>query len=449
MGKVDSRKRLQEYVAEFERFRSLVEELPIGILAVFDRNARLLTANDALTRLLGVDSIDEIRNQPADSLFKGRCPALAEVIGQTRDTGEPVVNYTIEVDGDSPTVYLVNTTIPEDERAIVLFMNDITQTTRLERIVRVTQRYGELVGKSRAMRNLRRQIENSASYDVSVVLCGETGTGKELAARAIHRQSPRRKAPFVAVNCGALPKDLVESQLFGHVKGAYTGAVADRPGRFRRADGGTIFLDEVATLTPEIQVKLLRVLGERIVEPVGGDGPVEVDVRVIAASNQDLTELVNEGTFREDLLYRLKVVQIDIPPLRERRGDISLLTEHFIDRLNHLHDTRLLGLTPAAKTALQRHDWPGNVRELENTLEHAMVMAEGPLVDVDDLPPEVRSGERSSGGAVAGGEPERIRRALRATNGNRSAAADQLGMHRTTLWRKMREFGIDKSYGKP
>lgn len=443
--------RLGGYVQKFNDLRNLFDDLPIGIILLFDRDATLLAANNAVSELVG-SPLDDLIDKKAADIFADRCPVLPDVVDQTLKTKSSVINYTIEVSGDPNATYLVNSSFIDDadgKQEIVLLLNDITETTHLERISRITQRHGELLGSSKAMRDLRKNVENCAGYDVSVVLIGETGTGKELAARSIHRRGARAEAPFVPVNCGAIPRELVESQLFGHVKGAFTSAVSERKGRFRQADGGTLFLDEVSTLPAEAQVKLLRALAEQVIEPVGSDKPVPVDVRVIAASNEDLAELIEKGTFREDLYYRLKVVQIDLPPLRDRKQDIPTLTDYFLARANHAHGAHALGLAPRAKVALQEYHWPGNVRELENAVEHALVMSEGPLIDYEDLPPEITDtyDSRLTEGEME--EPERLREALRTAEGNRSLAAELLDMHRTTLWRKMREHGIDKNFGKP
>jgi len=319
-----------------------------------------------------------------------------------------------------------------------------------------------IVGQSEAMRELFDLIEKVSRTDSTVLISGESGTGKELVARAIHYKSPRRSRPLVAVNCAALPEELLESELFGHVRGAFTGAVRDRRGRFELADRGTIFLDEVSEMSPALQVKLLRVLQEREFERVGDTRTVRVDIRVIAATNQDLEELVRQGRFREDLYYRLNVIPIHIPPLRERKSDIPLLLLHFLKAFNALRGGRVEGFSPEAMNLLMEYDWPGNVRELENLVERLVVLKGEGMVRPEDLPEKIREGElipSQRGGekgtlnlsrAVSEFEKRLIIDALRKANGVKSEAARLLGIKRTTLLEKMKrqkiEYPISEAY---
>ncbi|RLA78015.1 MAG: sigma-54-dependent Fis family transcriptional regulator [Deltaproteobacteria bacterium] len=312
-----------------------------------------------------------------------------------------------------------------------------------------------IVGQSEAMRELFDLIEKVSRTDSTVLISGESGTGKELVARAIHYKSPRRSRPLVAVNCAALPEELLESELFGHVRGAFTGAVRDRRGRFELADRGTIFLDEVSEMSPALQVKLLRVLQEREFERVGDTRTVRVDIRVIAATNQDLEELVRQGRFREDLYYRLNVIPIHIPPLRERKSDIPLLLLHFLKAFNALRGGRVEGFSPEAMNLLMEYDWPGNVRELENLVERLVVLKGEGMVRPEDLPEKIREGElipSQRGGekgtlnlsrAVSEFEKRLIIDALRKANGVKSEAARLLGIKRTTLLEKMKRQKIE------
>ncbi|RLA87514.1 MAG: sigma-54-dependent Fis family transcriptional regulator [Deltaproteobacteria bacterium] len=312
-----------------------------------------------------------------------------------------------------------------------------------------------IVGQSEAMRELFDFIEKVSRTDSTVLITGESGTGKELVARAIHYKSPRRSKPLVAVNCAALPEELLESELFGHVRGAFTGAVRDRKGRFELADRGTIFLDEVSEMSSALQVKLLRVLQEREFERVGDTRTVRVDIRVIAATNQDLEELVKQGRFREDLYYRLNVIPIHIPPLRERKSDIPLLLLHFLKAFNALRGGRVEGFSPEAMNLLMEYDWPGNVRELENLVERLVVLKGEGIVRPEDLPEKIRKGELipSQRGeekgtlnlsrAVSEFEKQLIIDALRKANGVKSEAARLLGIKRTTLLEKMKRQKIE------
>ena len=306
-----------------------------------------------------------------------------------------------------------------------------------------------LVGASLAMRAVQKTIGLLADGEATVLITGETGTGKEVVARAIHRHGRRRGHAFVAVNCAAIPSELLESQLFGHLRGAFTGAVADRPGAFREADGGTLFLDEIGDMPAAMQAKLLRVLQERVVQPVGGR-PVPVDVRIVAASHRDLAAMVREGGFREDLFYRLGVVPLPLPPLRERLADILPLAEHFLS----LEAGPPRRLSPSAASLLLSHPWPGNVRELQNAMQRVTALVRRPLIDAADLgflglsqaataPVDWLSGTLDE--AVARLEAAMIRRALTLSGGNRSEAARSLGIHRQLLHAKLRRQGPEPS----
>jgi DNA-binding NtrC family response regulator len=301
--------------------------------------------------------------------------------------------------------------------------------------------------------------EAVADSRTTVLMTGESGTGKSLLARAIHHRSPRRDKPFVEVSCGALPETLLESELFGHVKGAFTGAIADKPGRFLAADGGTLFLDEINSASPAMQVKLLRMLQERCFEPVGSTETKHVDVRVVLASNVDLAELVAAQKFRQDLYYRINVVTIRLPSLRERLGDIPLLAGNFLRQFCKESGREVLGFSDAAVAALQRYDWPGNVRELENAIERAVVLCRRPQIDVEDLPEVFQSSPmKMAATAVAADIPESpmplelalqgperriIEAALKRNAWNRQATASELNINRTTLYKKMRKYQLD------
>ena len=312
----------------------------------------------------------------------------------------------------------------------------------------IDKRYGleNFIGESPAMTHVLETIRQVAPSRATVLISGESGTGKELAAHAIHRLSPRHKGPFVAVHCAALSPQLLESELFGHEKGAFTGAGERRIGRFEQAAGGTLFLDEIGEIDAATQVKILRVLGERVFERVGGNKTIPADVRLLAATNRDLGKMVSEGKFREDLFFRLNVVQLHLPPLRDRREDIPLLAVHFLRESAKENDKPFRELTSDAMKALVSYDWPGNVRELRAAIEHGVVMAGGPKITLRDLPAAVRAA--STDAAVPRGplplnlgetELSLIRRALAECKGNRTLAAAKLGISRRTLHRKLRE----------
>jgi two-component system response regulator AtoC len=327
---------------------------------------------------------------------------------------------------------------------------------RLRQQAEDADRLGDMLVHSDGMREVARMVRKVAGYKTTVLVLGESGVGKELVSRALHSGSPRADGPFVAVNCGAIPEALLESELFGHVKGAFTDALADKRGLFEEAQGGTLFLDEIGELPAPLQVKLLRALQEEEIRRVGGTRPIRIDARVVAATSRDLAEMVAEGTFRSDLYYRLEVMPIHIPPLRERREDIGPLVEHFVERTNARLGTSLSGVSSPALEVLLAYDWPGNVRELENTIEHAAVMAEGPWVDVDALPERTRRRDVSRGGLTldvpsddlsvkrAGRvlERELILRALEKTGGNRTHAAKLLDLSHRALLYKIKDFGL-------
>jgi two-component system nitrogen regulation response regulator NtrX len=310
-----------------------------------------------------------------------------------------------------------------------------------------------MVGESRSMRQLREQIAMAAPTNGRVLIFGENGTGKELVARSVHMLSRRRQGPFVEVNCAAIPEELIESELFGHVRGAFTGAVADRRGKFEIADGGTLFLDEIADMSLKTQAKVLRVLQEQVVDRVGGASSVKVDVRVIAATNKDLLAEIRAGRFREDLFFRLNVIPIFVPPLREREDDIPLLADHFMRQLSREYGRRPKTIDPAAMAVLRRHTWPGNVRELRNVLERLMIMVPGDVVRPEHLNLPVAAGPDAPAAAPDGPivplavarerfEREYILRALAAQQGNMSRTAELLGLERSNLYRKMKAYGL-------
>jgi len=301
----------------------------------------------------------------------------------------------------------------------------------------------EMVGSSRAMRAVFDVIERVAPLDVSVLVTGESGTGKELVARAIHRNGPRAEGQLVAVNCAAIPGNLIESELFGHEKGAFTGAGARRQGRFEVASGGTLFLDEIAELPTESQAKLLRVLEEKKVTRVGGTEPVDVDVRIVAATNHDLRAEVEAGRFRQDLLFRLEVVRVEMPALRDRSSDIPELAEFFLERYRSKADRRVANFTDEAMAKLVSHAWPGNIRELKNIIERAVILGSGSDIRADDilLPADAPHGEAGFE-TLAGVERRHIERAMALADGNKKRAAEMLGIPRSSLYDRLKEYGL-------
>ena len=327
-----------------------------------------------------------------------------------------------------------------------LLLRDLRRENEALREAIESRRYGELVGAGPSMREVYRRIEKVAPTDVTVLVQGETGTGKELVAREIHRRSARATGPFVAVNCAAIPEGLLESELFGHVRGAFTGAVANRPGRFQAASGGTLFLDEIGEMPPSLQVKLLRAIQERVVQRVGDSRPEPVDIRVVGATNRNLEDEVRAGRFREDLYYRLHVVTITLPPLRERGDDVTVLARWFLQRYAAEFESRARGFAPGAMAALRHHPWPGNIRELENRVKKAAVLADGPLVGAEDLDLRVDAIDATLplADAIEDFRKRYISDILDRNGGNRTKTAKDLDVDPRTIFRHLEKLESER-----
>lgn len=327
----------------------------------------------------------------------------------------------------------------------------------LRQQLRGKYKFDNIIGNSMPMQQVFSRMEKVINTDSTILILGASGTGKELVAKAIHYNSPRKNKPFIAINCGAIPADLLESELFGHVKGAFTSAVVDKPGKFEVANGGTIFLDEIGTMPPQLQMKLLRVLQEHEFERVGSSKKIKLDIRLISATNSDLVEEIRKGTFREDLYYRLNVIPISLPPLKERRGDIPLLANFFLEKICRELDRPRMSISAEAMTAIESYEWPGNVREMENLIERTVTLTDGTLIKPADLPPDISqhvqnfpvlSPQISPEGTdmnrvIADIEQQMIRQALELGNGVKARAAALLGINRTTLVEKIKRLGMD------
>ena len=353
-------------------------------------------------------------------------------------------------------------TKPLDLQAVLVFLEKALEKRRLQREtltlrdrVREQYRLDGLVGDAPELRAVYDVVRQAAPTKATVLILGESGTGKEIIAHALHEESPRRDKPFVKVSCAALSETLLESELFGHERGSFTGAVGRREGRFELADGGTLFLDEIGEISPATQIKLLRVLQTKEFERVGGTQTVKVDVRLVAATNRDLVAEVKAGKFREDLYYRLNVVAVTLPPLRRRKGDLPALASHFIEKYSRLYGKDVRGLGPGTLNALLAHDWPGNVRELENAIERAVVLAQGREITADDLPPSLRGARpdrREAGSLIPGAtlyeiEREAILRTLELVGGSTSRAADMLGISARKIQYRMKEYAqLDRQH---
>jgi len=432
---------------------TILDSISDGVFTV-DGEWRVSSFNRAAERITGVSRKDAIGRRCSDVFRASMCETQC-ALRHTLETGRPVVNqaaFIVTADGRRVPIS-VSTALLEDRGGRVVggaeTFRDLSLIEELRKEIRGRCQVGDIVTRSAAMRRLLEVLPRIAESESTVLLQGETGTGKELFARAVHQQSPRRSGPFVAVSCGALPDTLLESELFGYRKGAFTGATHDKAGRFALARGGTLFLDEIGEVSPALQVRLLRVLQEREYEPLGATRTEKADVRVVAATNRDLAGLVERGLFRQDLYYRIKVMKLELPPLRERREDVALLTEHFITVYNAVQNKQVRGVSPDVLGVLTAHHYPGNVRELQNVIEHAFVLVSEGQIELQHLPPElvpvvprVEVGRRMAE-TVSVLEAQAIREALSRAGGNRNAAARELGMHKSTFFRKARRLGIE------
>jgi transcriptional regulator with PAS, ATPase and Fis domain len=443
-----------EWFAQFNNVDTLDRVLDLcespGLYFV-DKNQRVFYWSQRLEQLSGLPSEKVVGKQ-----------ALPEYWITDKDTNQEQFIKISGVNGDRIEVKKTVRVLHDKEGgfaggigllADVSVKNGITTkaSTEVVRTVMGSQNFHGLLSRSPGMRDVFQIIENAAETEATVLVRGESGSGKELVAKAIHELSARHKAPFLAINCAALSSNLLESELFGHVRGAFTGAIKDHNGLFQRADGGTLFLDEVAEIPLELQAKLLRVLQERNYTPVGGDRSINVDVRIVAATHRSLREEVKRGRFREDLMYRLRVVPIFIPPLRERREDISLLIWHFISQHNAKNFRKIEKIEPQAMRNLLDYAWPGNIRELQNVVEYAFAVGRGTSMRCSELPPEFRefseidkqpSEVKSALILTPQKEAMAIRQALVQYNGSISSAASSLGMSRATFWRKRKLYDL-------
>ncbi len=430
----------------------ILDSINEGVFTVDDR-WRITSFNRAAERITGVPRAEALGRSCCDVFHADICENAC-ALRRTRESGEPVANARAHIVHHSGrrVPIRISTALLRDGSGRVIggveTFQDLSQVEQLRKELRGRYAFEDIIGRSPAMLRLFELLPRVAESGSTVLLEGDSGTGKELFARAIHNLSPRRRRPLVAVNCGALPDTLLESELFGHKAGAFTDARRDRPGRFTLAGGGTLFLDEIGEVSPAMQVRLLRVLQERVVEPLGAVRPEPVDVRVVAATHHDLAELVRQGRFREDLYYRIRVVRLVLPPLRERREDVPLLVDHLVEKFNRLQGKDIEGVSDEVLALLLEHDFPGNVRELENVIEQAFVLCRGGRIEPGHLPPELRPA-----GTPAGGQPpalslqamERrlIAESLRRHRGSRRLAAADLGIDPSTLYRKIKALGIE------
>jgi PAS domain S-box-containing protein len=436
-------------------FETVLRCVADGVFTV-DNDWKITSFNRAAERITGVPAERAIGKKCCDVFHANICEEGC-AIRQSLETGQEVIDKPARIlnrRGRSVPIS-ISTAVLHDEDGTLLgaveTFRDLGVIEQLRKDLQNRYTFEDIIGKSEAFQKIFAIMPDIAASESTVLIEGPSGSGKELLARAIHNLSPRKNQPYVVVNCGTLPANLFESELFGYKKGAFTDARQDKPGRIALAEGGTVFFDEIGDLPPETQVKLLRLLQERQYEPLGGVEPLKANVRIVAATNRDLSDLVSRGQFRDDLYFRLAVIRLTIPPLAERRQDIPWLIEHFIQRFNTQRGKHIQGVTPEVMEILMRHDFPGNVRELENIIEYGFVLSHNRYIEVGHLPEDLKP-DGTDGPSVATdgsrseldqSEAQTIQIALNRNQGHQGRTAGELGISRTTLWRKMKKHGID------
>jgi len=432
----------------------ILDSISEGVFTV-DLDWRITSFNRAAEEITGIKRNKAVGRQCRDILQADVCETDC-TLRQTMETSKPIMNKAVRIIDawGKRRAITVSTALLKDANGKIIggveTFRDVSMIEQLRKEIQGRYSCEDIISQSHKMQNLFAILPNIAESNATVLIEGESGTGKELFARAIHNLSFRKDKPFVAVNCGALPDTLLESELFGYKAGAFTDAKKDKPGRFAMAEGGTLFLDEIGDLSAAVQVKLLRVLQDRTYEPVGAVSSVKADVRIITATNKKLDQLLRDGKFREDLYYRINVVKLELPPLRERKEDIPLLVEHFISRFNRVHNKNICCVTNDVMTALLAYGYPGNVRELENIIERCFVLCEGEIIEAKHLPASVYVASGSE--EIKADKPATIKQmeiilmtqALRRHRGNKTAAAKELGIDKSTLFRKMRAYNINQ-----
>ena len=432
----------------------ILDSIADGVFTV-DKDWNITSFNKAAEQITGIPSKKAI-GQKCFDVFHANICQTACALRETLKTGRVIIVRPVNIINQAGNIIpiSISTAVLKDEKGKIIggveTFRDLSVLEALKKEISRQYSFEDIISKNHDIQLIFDILPDIAESDSTVLIQGDSGTGKELFARAIHNLSRRKKGPFIAVNCGALPENLLESELFGYKKGAFTDAKRDKPGRFALADGGTLFLDEVGDLSPILQAKLLRVLQEKEYEPLGATGSIKADARIVAATNQDLTEKVNQKTFREDLFYRLNIIKLTLPPLRRRKEDVPLLVDHFINKLNLKQGKKVIGVTEEVIRLLMSYDFPGNVRELENLIEHAFVMCRGGEITADHLPKEFREAVRAPSPVNEGplrsrfndSEADIIRTALKRNQGHRGKTAGELGIDSSTLWRKMKRLGI-------
>jgi PAS domain S-box-containing protein len=442
-----------EKTLEEEKYRTetILDSIADGVFTV-NQDFRITSFNRAAAQITGFAK-DEALGQYCREIFRSSACVAGCPLRQTMETGEDIIDLeeNIITKENKEIPVSISAALWRDRRGIpiggVEVFRDLSPITELKKKLKEKYSFQDIITKSKSLLEMFGILPDIAESDATVLITGESGTGKELFATALHNLSLRKKRSLVKVNCGALPETLLESELFGYKRGAFTDAKQDKPGRFKRAEGGTIFLDEIGDISQGIQVKLLRVLESKEYEPLGGTRTEKADVRIISATNRDLWSRVQSGDFREDLYYRLNVVTIDIPPIRERREDIPLLADHFVGHFNRIKGKSIAGVTQPAMEILLNHDYPGNVRELQNIIEHAFILCKTHHIGPECLPtylsrkPALQAEDKGLH-ALDSLEQELIRETLARHGGRMKEAAAELGIHRATLWRKMKKLNI-------
>ncbi len=448
---------LNECLSQRDNYQAIFDSMNEGLFIV-SHDQTITMCNRSFTKITGISQKDVINRTITELFCNNQECDLYHSVMKTIKTSRPCREETIRIlRGDGSTCYAVFSTsilrnMQGEATGIVVVFRDISVEEDLKKKLYERYQFHQIIGKSKKMQEMYQLIEDVASTTANVLILGESGTGKELVANALHYHSTKSNGPFIKVSCAALSEPILESELFGHVKGSFTGAYRDKPGRFELANGGTIFLDEIGEVGTGIQVKLLRALQEKEIERVGDTHTRKVDVRIIAATNKDLKQLISKNLFREDLYYRLKVITVDLPPLRQRREDIPLLTRHFINRFASQYKKKIKGVDLDTMDLLMEYNWRGNVRELENAIEHAFVKTKTSLLLPNDLPPEVQHPSAYSFGEdieinfsqkkskLLG--KTRLLQALNDTGWNQSKAARKLKVDRSTVWRNMKKYHI-------
>jgi PAS domain S-box-containing protein len=435
-----------------ESTEAILESISDGVFTV-DKDWNITSFNRAAEVITGISRKEAMGRQCCDVFRSSMCETGC-ALQNTIKSGQPIIGrsgYIIDSGGNRIPIS-VSTAVLRDGLGKITggaeTFRDLSEVEGLRRELEGKYSAGDLVSRSPLMEGIFEIMPAVAESPSTVLILGETGTGKELVAKTIHSLSPWSEGPFMAVNCGALPDTLLESELFGYKAGAFTGAVKNKPGRFTMAGKGTIFLDEIGEVSQAMQVRLLRVIQEKVFEPLGCTASEPLKARIITATNKDLDKLVRDGVFRQDLYYRINVVRLEIPPLRKRKEDIPLLVDNFIKRFNRLQNREIAGIESQALSLLMAHDWPGNIRELENAIERAFIMCRSGEIKMEHLPPDFTchddkiSNSQNMKSARKNLEAHAISLAIRRNNYNRQAAAGELGIHKSTLFRKIKELGI-------